>query len=210
MIELDQARDAVYRGIAEYDCIERVDFLSAASIPSNIKYNLDKIPENSPEFSLIVGGITIIASDFNPDAISAAPNGGNRWAAPVAESLGVPFVRLEKAPRNRYMVGKKAWTPEVRKAYKMAEDVVVVEDAFSTGSSVLRLARFLGQRRIVASVGILGRGEEREGIETLEQSVALAKAEHGRRPPAYIKLPFPRLFLTEIPTPMMQESANNP
>ncbi len=201
-LALEQGRDAVFSGLANYDCIERSVFTAASGIEANLKYNLEKIAEDSPEFAMIVRALAAICERAQPDLLSAVPNGANRWGEPVASELGVPFARF-MAKNGNYMVGTKAWSHDIREAFTEAKRIIVTEDVISTRVSTLKYAQFIGIDRVIGAVAILDRGEDVMGIRTPEQSFEYMFTSNGKAVPAHVTVPFRVESLVNLPTAMM-------
>ena len=95
--------------------------------------------------------------NLKPDAIAGTATAGISWAAWVAERLNLPMGYVRSKPKG-HGAGKmvEGLSPDLFSTVKSGLEILVVEDAFSTGGSSIKSAEALRSELNASVDNVLG------------------------------------------------------
>lgn len=122
------------------------------------KFEFDKIPDKSPEFSLIVNGLTALVSDRmnRPEAIVSVADGATRLGEALARKLDLPHCESTKTPNDR--IGFYVAANFERRQTK----AVLIDDVYTAGTNLNEIARaaYVAGLFVIGSAVIVDRSDD--------------------------------------------------
>lgn len=120
------------------DVIEKGSFTTAAGLIANRKINLENVPKLDPRLAAEIAGILAIRlSAYKPDLIVPVPAGANRWGNEVALHRKTEIARLRW--RNKQHGELTFASASDRRSVLQAERIAIIDDVFTTGSSIKKV-----------------------------------------------------------------------
>jgi orotate phosphoribosyltransferase len=118
--------------------IEKGDFQTAAGATANQKINLEKVLEKDPQLAAEMAGVLAIRlSVYKPDLIVPVPAGANRWGKEVALHRKTEHAKLRWRDKQH---GKLTFASKAdRQKLLEAERIAIIDDVFTTGSSIKKV-----------------------------------------------------------------------
>ena len=177
--------DRMARVLERY--IIRRPFTTAAGLAADQKIDLDLPNEKSPFFIHIVEAIGTWAVARKVSVLTGVPQGATRYAKAASRQFELPFVEYRKRQGVYSPYYGLRGGLEILHSDDKSVLVGIVEDVRSTGLSMANVAKTINHRK--TGLAIVDRGEDIQGVSTIEQAKEYSDA-HPTLPPPHISLSF--------------------
>ncbi len=136
------------------EVIESSPFITAAGLLANRKINLEKVPRLDPQLAAEIAGILAIRlSVYKPDLIIPVPAGANRWGSEVSLHLKTKTARLRWRDKQH---GRLTFASATDRGNALqAERIAIIDDVFTTGSSIKKVIGHAELTDKVVAAGVI-------------------------------------------------------
>lgn len=134
--------------------VENEEFTTAAGLPANVKIDLEKVIELDFQLAAEIAGILAVRLAVEkPDLLIPVPDGANSWARQAAMHMGIETVipKWFDKQAGKLRFSGSTDIEKVRKASRVA----LIDDVFTTGSSIEKVAAHPDIASKVVAAGVI-------------------------------------------------------
>lgn len=137
--------------------LECGEYTLASGAAATRKLNWDNISRDSDTYWDVVHEMGELVSGFDPDVIVPVPEGANELGTDVGDFLNLPVVYLGREANSRRIFVDD----DTRQMLDEYDQAMLIDDIFTTGSSLLRATRAIHRGRVAGAAVIWDRSMQR-------------------------------------------------